>query len=158
MSMKKTIIALAALAIMAWGCSSDNDSSPAPQPPTPSTPTEIPAGTDVRPTWQAPNYDLYDQTMTVEVLLQDTLLPYATANDLMAVMADSEVRGISTPVPYEGQWIFPFIVASNNGGEPLSLSYYCDKLHRIFTIEWTRFDATVPPMGEDGIYKPIFIK
>jgi len=151
MTMKKTILAIAALAFMAWGCSSDSDN-----PQTPSTPIE--EGTDARPTWATPNYDLYEQTMTIEVQLQDTLKPYATANDLMAVMADSEVRGISSPVPYEGQWIFPVIVASNNGGEPLSLSYYSDKLHRIFTIQWTHFDATVAPTGTDGIYKPEFVK
>lgn len=154
--MKKSIIALAALALLAWGCSSDSDSTSTP--PTPPSPKEIEAGTDARPAWGAPNYNQFEQTMTVEVQLQDTLKPYATTNDLMAATVGGEVRGMATPIQVDDQWVFPIIVASNNGGENVSLSYYCDKLHRIFTIEWMKFDANIAPTGTDGIYKPIFIK
>jgi hypothetical protein len=158
MKMKKSILALAALAFLAWGCASDSDSTSEPQPPTPPAPTEIEAGTDVRPSWTAPNYNLFEQTMTVEVQLQERLLPYASANDLMTAIVGSEVRGISTPQQVNDQWVFPITVASNAAGEQLSLSYYCDKLHRIFTINWTQFDATVAPTGQGGIYLPKFVE
>jgi len=156
--MKKSILALAALALLAWGCSSDGDgTSTQPTPPTP-TPTEIPAGTDTRPTWQSPNYDLYEQTMIVEVQLQDTLAKYASAQDLMSATIGGEVRGVAAAQQNDDNWTFPLIIASNNVGVAIELSYYCDKLHRIFTIQWTRFDATVAPTGQGGIYQPEFVK
>ena len=159
--MKKGILALAALALLAWGCSSDSDSSttpaPTPNPPAP-TPTEIPAGTDVRPTWQSPNYDLYEQAMIVEVQLQDTLVKYASEQDLMSATIGGEVRGVAAAQQNDDNWTFPLIIASNNAGVAIELSYYCDKLHRIFTIQWTRFDATVAPTGQGGIYQPEFVK
>ena len=157
-SMKKSILALAALALLAWGCSSDGDgTSTQPTPPTP-TPTEIPAGTDTRPTWQSPNYDLYEQTMIVEVQLQDTLAKYASAQDLMSATIGSEVRGVAEAQQNDGNWVFPLIIASNNAGVATELSYYCDKLHRIFSIQWTTFDASVAPTGTGGIYQPEFVK
>ena len=158
--MKKSILALAALALLAWGCSSDSDSSttpaPTPNPPAP-TPTEIPAGTDTRPTWQVTNYDLYEQIMSVDVLLQDTLVKYASEQDLLCATVNNEVRGVATPEKIDDQWVFPMTLGSNDPGVMVGLSYYCDKLHRIFTTQWTTFDATVAPTGTDGIYKPIFI-
>ena len=149
--MKKTILAMAALAFMAWGCSSDGDDSLIPQ-------TRIEAGTDIRPSYVAPNYNLYEQTMTVDVQLQDILKPYASVNDLILAKVGEEVRGVATPLQVDEEWFFPIIVAANTAGEQVVLSYYCDKLHRIFTISWTRFDASVAPTGEDGIYKPEFVK
>ena len=156
--MKKSILALAACAFMAWGCSSDGDgTSTQPTPPTP-TPTDISAGTDVRPTWQSPNYDLYEQTMVVEVQLQDTLAKYASAQDLLCATIGNEVRGMAEAQQIEDQWLFFLVVGSNDVGVNVGLSYYCDKLHRIFTIQWTRFDATVTPTGQGGIYQPDFVK
>ena len=148
--MKKSILALAALAFMAWGCSSDNDDN------TPSA--GIPEGSDARPVWTVPNYDLYEQTMSVDVLLQDTLIQYASDQDLLCATINDEVRGIATPLQDEGQWLFPLTVGSNEVGVMVNLSYYCDKLHRIFSISWTQFDASVAPTGTDGIYKPVFVR
>ncbi len=149
--MKKGILAIAALACLAWGCSSDsNDTPPAPK--------EIPAGTDVRPSWTAPNYDQYEQIMNVEVVLQDTLAKYASREDLLCATIGNEVRGVSAGKEIDGQWLFPLTIASNNAGVAVGLSYYCDKLHRIFTIiQWTTFNATVAPTGEGALYLPIFV-
>ena len=152
MMLKKSILAMAAFAFMAWGCSSDGDDAPIP------TPAEIPTGTDVRPTWQSPNYDLYEQTMVVEVQLQDTLAKYASAQDLLCATIGNEVRGMAEAQQIEDQWLFFLVVGSNDVGVNVGLSYYCDKLHRIFSIQWTRFDATVPPTGQGGIYQPDFVK
>ena len=158
MMLKKSILTLAALAFMAWGCSSDDDSTPEPQPPTPETPTEITEGTDVRPTWQAPNYDLYEQTMIVRVQLQDTLNKYVSSLDLLCATIGGEVRGVAAPQFVEDAWLFPLTIASNDAGVDVGLSYYCDRLHRIFTIDWTTFDASVAPTGTGGIYQPKFVK
>ena len=149
--MKKSILALAALAFMAWGCSSDDEKDS-------SQPTEISVGTDVRPTWQAPNYDLYEQAMVVEVQLQDTLTKYVSSQDLLCATIGGEVRGVAAPLEVENKYVFPLTIASNDAGVAVGLSYYCDKLHRIFTIDWTTFDASVAPTGTGGIYQPKFVK
>lgn len=154
--MKKSILALAALALLAWGCSSDDDGTT--KKPTPPTPTELPSGTDVRPSWQVPNYNLFEQIMSVNVQLQDTLVKYASAQDLIGATIGSEVRGVATPEQIDDNWVFPLTIASNDAGLMIELSYYCDKLHRIFTVNWTKFDASVAPTGTEGIYKPEFVK
>ena len=64
----------------------------------------------------------------------------------------------STPEQIDDNWVFPLTIASNDAGLMIELSYYCDKLHRIFTINWTKFDASVAPTGTEGIYKPEFVK
>ena len=155
MKMKKSILALAALALLAWGCSSDDGTTKKPTPP---TPTELPSGTDVRPSWQVPNYNLYEQIMSVAVQLQDTLVKYASTEDLLCATIGNEVRGVAVAVQNGNQWKFPLTIGSNEAGVAVSLSYYCDKLHRIFTTQWTSFDATVAPTGEGGIYVPKFVE
>ena len=147
--MKKTILAIAALAFLAWGCSSDNDEE---------RPTGILEGSDARPAWTAPNFNLYEQLMSVDVLLQDTLKQYASEEDLLCATINNEVRGVATALQMDDQWLFPLTVASDETGVTVGLSYYCDKLHRIFTIRWTQFDASVAPTGTGGIYKPKFVE
>jgi hypothetical protein len=149
--MKKTIIFIAALAFVAWGCSSEKE--------TVEEQKVLLAGTDTSPLWQVPNYDLYEQTMSVEVALQDTLVPYASANDLMCATVNNEVRGVASPIVVNGQWLFQLMVGNNDSDAIVSLSYYCDKLHRIFVVSpWTAFDATLPPTGAGELYKPTFVK
>lgn len=156
MIMKK-ILALAALALLACGCSSDDDGTTTPTPPTPEETTVIEPGTDARPDWVAPNANSYEQNMNVFLTLQDELLPYISANDMICAKIDNEVRGLAFPRQDEGDWLISMIVFSN-GAAPIQLSYYCDKLHRIFTTDWTTFDADVAPTGTGGIYQPEFVK
>ena len=142
-------VGLLFLAFLAWGCSSDNDEE---------RPTGILEGNDARPTWTSPNYDLYEQTMSVDVLLQDTLKQYASEQDLLCATINNEVRGVATAQQMDDQWLFPLTLGSNETGVMVGLSYYCDKLHRIFSINWTQFDASVAPTGTEGIYKPKFVE
>jgi hypothetical protein len=95
--------------------------------------------------------------MIVDVSLQDALVQYASEQDLLCATINDEVRGVATPQQVEDQWLFPLIVGSNETGAMVRLSYYCDKLHRIFTINWTRFDASIPPSGKGGLYQPEFV-
>ena len=147
--MKKSILALVALVLMAWGCSSDNDDT---------RPTGIPEGNDARPTWTGPDYSLYEQAMIVDVLLQDTLVQYASEQDLLCATINDEVRGVATAQQLDDQWLFPLIIGGNETGVMVKLSYYCDRLHRIFTINWTGFDASMAPSGEGSTYQPEFVK
>lgn len=157
--MKKNILALTALALLAWGCSSDDGESATPTstPPTPEETTVIEPGTDARPDWVAPSANDFEQNMNVYLMLQDQLQPYISQNDMLCAKIDDEVRGVAVPRQDEGDWLISLIVFSN-GAAPIKLSYYCDQLHRIFTIDWTTFDASVPPTGTGGIYQPEFVK
>ena len=148
--MKKSILAIAALVIMAWGCSGSDDDMP-------SQPKILLEGKDARPTWQIPNFNEYEQYMTVEVSLQDTLQSYASPADLLCATINDEVRGVSSPQNSNGKWRFVITVASNESGKDVSLSYSCDKLHRIFTSYWGKFDENVKPTGEGNFYSPIFV-
>ena len=143
----KLLLLSMAMGLMTWGCSSGDDTE---------TERVMAEGSDARPTWQMPNYDLYEQLMVVEVQLPDGLQNYASANDLMCASIGGEVRGVTAPKQVDGGWQFPLIVASNNAGANVQLSYYCAALHSIFTTDWTTFDASVAPTGTGGIYEPSF--
>ena len=148
------VLSFLSLGLVFTGCSSDDDE----QPQTPGTETKgLEPGTDQRPSWQMPNFDNYELTMSVEVQLQDTLQPHASAQDLICATINGEVRGVASPTQVEGVWKFPLVIGSNEGNAAMSLSYYCENLHRIFTTEWTIFDATTEPMGTNGIYLPTFL-
>ena len=149
--MKKTIIALAALVLMAWGCSSSDDGD------APEKNSLLPQGTDKRPTWVMPNFDDYEQTMFVRLQLQDTLQSYASDQDLLCATIDKEVRGVASAKQLDGRWVFDLHIASNDMGKLITLLYYSDRLHRIFTIEWGKFDTTTPPTGEGDFYQPPFV-
>ena len=142
-------VGLLLFAFLAWGCSSDSDEA---------RPTGILEGSDARPAWTEPNYNLYEQLMSVDVLLQDTLKQYASEQDVLCATINNEVRGVATALQVDDQWLFSLTVGSNEAGVMVGLSYYCDKLHRIFTINWTQFDANVAPTGTGGIYKPKFVE
>lgn len=150
------IFALAALALMAWGCSSDDDDDNK----EPTTTTQlITAGTDERPSWVAVDFGQYEQNMYVEIQLQDTLKSYASDKDLLYATIGGEIRGMAMPLDTQETWIFPLFIGSNEAGVSIELAYYCDKLHRIFTIpDWARFDANTVPTGDDELHKPIFVK
>lgn len=155
--MKKLFFAMAALAFMAWGCSSSDDDDGK----TPLGFVQSPVftqGDEPRPTWQAPNYDLFEQVMSVDIQLQDTLVPYASQADLLCATIAGEVRGVATPRLVDEQWIFPLMVAGNESGVDITLMYYSDKIKRTFTTVWTTFNAAVQPTGDDSIYHPVFVK
>ena len=157
--MKKMILALAALAFMAWGCSSDDDDDNTPTPPEPDTPAILTPGTDGRPTWPAINFDLYEQNMYVEIQLQDIFLDHASDADLLSAKIGDEIRGVAKPLAIDGTWVFPLFIAANESGGSITLSYYCERLHRIFNkTDWTHFDANTVPTGDDELHRPIFVK
>lgn len=141
------------LGVAFTGCSSSDDDEQL-------TPEEkgIEQGSDQRPDWQVPNFDAYEMTMSVEVLLQSKLQPYASSQDLLCATINGEVRGVAFPHQVENTWVFPLTIGSNDGSANMLLSYYCDRLHRIFTTTWTNFDATTMPMGSGGIYQPTFVE
>ena len=146
--MKKILLAIAALAFMAWGCSSDEDVTPA----------WLQQGSDARPTtWTAPDYSLYELTMSLQVQLGDALAAYQSNADLMCATVNGEVRAVTPPMSNMGIVYYPLTIVGNSNNQMVSLHYYCDRLHRIYTINnWAQFDPSTIPTGESGIYRPRF--
>ena len=147
---------LCLLPLFLLSCSGSDSDSEVVDPVAPAQ-QEIAPGNDARPAWQAPTYTAFEQTMSVSLLMQRELETYVTQQDLLCATVGDEVRGLTAPTIEEGLVFFPLTVAGRGKGESITLSYYCDRLHRIFSIPWTTFDASMAPMGEDGIYRPKFV-
>lgn len=145
-----SIALLAALTIMVGSCGSDDE-------PTPQVPDYLVEGSATRPTWKAPSYTLFEHTMSLQVQLGDTLFYFQSPQDLMCATIKGEIRAISEPLTTAGEVFFPLSIASNGAEGEISLQYYCDRLHRIYTItNWATFDPNVPPSGDSDIYRPKF--
>ena len=136
---------------MAWGCGSDDEITPA----------SLQQGSDARPTtWVAPdNNSLFDlPPMSVQVQLGDTLAAYQSSADLMCATINGEVRAVTPPMSNMGIVYYPLTIVGNSNEQMVSLHYYCDRLHRIYTIEnWAQFDPSAAPTGDSGIYRLMFV-
>lgn len=153
-----TIMLLTALTFAVGSCSKDSDDASGPDQPS-GQPADLTPGTDVRPTatWVTPSTELYELWMSVQVQLGDTLSDYQSSADMMCAIINGEVRAVTTPMSTNGVIYYPLSIGGNGDEKMVSLSYYCDRLHRIYTItNWTLFDTSVPPTGESGIYRPRF--
>ena len=156
----KNIVKIAGVVLSATllftACSKSDDSD---QKPTEPTEQPVPQpGTDQRPTWTEPDISLYGgDPMTVQITLQDELLPYAGEGDLMCAKLNSEVRAVSDLYESHDQKHFRLsIYGSSNEGD-VTLCYYCHQLSRIFTVEnWKAFDASTAPTDEGTPYVPPF--
>jgi len=66
-----------------------------------------------------------------------------------------------TPAPMVPMTVdyFPLVIAGNGNEGAMTLSYYCDRLHRIYSIpNWSTFNPSIAPSGNSGIYRPEFTK
>ena len=133
-------------------CSSDDESE------TPFVPKSLPTGTDQRPlNWQAPDYRQFELTMSLQVQLGDTLVNFQSKQDLMCVTINNEIRAVTGPNSTMGEVYFPLTIAGNGSEGAMTLNYYCDNLHRIFTIpNWGTFNPSLAPSGDSDIYRPKF--
>ena len=152
--MNKSIISvllLTALTFMVGSCGNDEVEP---------TVSYLQTGSDQRPAnWTEPDYSLYGLTMSVQVELGDTLAKYQSSQDLMCATINGEVRAVTAPMETGGEVYFPLSIASNGEDQMVSLHYYCDRLHRIYTIQdWAIFNASAAPTGNNGIYRPCFTK
>ena len=147
-------VGLMLLALTLGACGSDDDNDI--EEPGPNYLTE---GTDQRPTdWIAPNPSLYGGiTMAVQVQLGDTLAYFQGPGDLMCARINNEVRAVTPPYTNGTVTYFPLSIVGEGADTTVSLHYYCDRLHRIFSIpNWATFDVNASPTGESRMYRPRF--
>ncbi len=156
------MLLLAALAFLAGACGTDDDVTDDNR--NNGTGTEQPAyeyltpGTDARPDWATPDYSLYGGiTMAVQVQLGDTLAYFQSSADLMCAKISGDVRAVTKPMTTNGIVYYPLSIAGDGTNVAVSLHYYCDQLHRIFSIEnWAVFDPSTKPSGDSRMYWPCF--
>lgn len=162
--MKKILMIIATIGLVALGCSkSDHEDNTDPDNPNNGNENteaveQLTPGTDERPDWQDPDYDNWEQTMSVMILPQEKLKPYVTENDLLCAQMNGEVRGLTEPVIEEDMIFYPLTVGADGAEARVFLHYYCDKLHRIFSLDWADFNPSVVPTGESSFYRPLFVK
>ena len=154
----KKLLYLAGVALVATlllgACSSDDDDNQQNQ--NGSTLTE---GTDVRPSWVVSSAasSMDDWPMSVQIGVQSELLPYVSNADLMCAILKDEVRAVSDLKETGGQYYFMLPIQGNSGEGLVTLKYYCDKLHRIFTVsDWKEFDSTIQPTDQGTPYEVPF--
>lgn len=154
--MKKNIflMLLAALTFMVGSCGSDSEELK-PE----SVDQRFKPGSDDSPTtWTAPDYSQFEYRMAVQVQLGDTLAAFQSDGDLMCAQIGGEVRAVTTPQSTGGVVFYPLFIAGEGDARTVSLHYYCDRLHRIYTIaNWATFNASAAPTGDSGIYRPKFL-
>ena len=155
--MKKNIflMLLTALTFTVGSCGSDSEELK-PE----SVDQRFKPGSDDRPTtWTAPDYSQFEYRMAVQVQLGDTLAAFQSSGDLMCAQNDGEVRAVTSPQITGGVVYYPLLIAGHGDEQTISLYYYCERLHRIYTItNWATFDATAAPTGYSGFYRPQFLK
>ena len=136
------------------GCGSDDDEPN----PTDMKKELLTVGNASRPEWTAPDYTLFELPMSVQFRLQDLFDEYVSDNDLLCAFINDEVRAVTSPEDSEGQIYFPLVIAANPGESMVSIAYYCDQLHRIYTItDWHKFDTGMPPTNNGEPYILEFI-
>ena len=152
-----SIVMLAALTLVVGACSDDKDDEKEPVNVEPAVPEYLTPGTDERPDWTAPDYTQFEFNMSLQVQLGDTLVNFQSENDLVAAFISEDVRAVTGPEVTAGEIYYPLSIAANGTDDTVILKYYCDKLHRIYTISnWATFDSSAPPTGDSGIYRPRF--
>ena len=152
------LVILLSVVTFFWACGSDDDDV---EPTDPKDKSELlTPGNAVRPTWNDPDYHSFELTMAVQFRLQEVLEGYVSDKDVLWAWVNhsDSVRAVSGPDNSEGQIYFPLVIASNSNDAMVSISYYCDQLKRIYTIEnWHQFDASLPPLNNEQPYLLEFI-
>ena len=146
---------LASLLIGACG-SDDSDGGPAGPTVTETELTQTPqwqidwSNNQERPNWTEPSATAYENWTFLMIQVEETLQPYVSDGDQIALFVNDELRGLAKPaVGLDGTLSQPatFVMkayGNETGAErvPVKLSYYCQKLKHIFTLtDDIKFDS-----------------
>lgn len=135
---------------LAVGCSKDDDDDNTTTNNNNSNTTSeyLKPGNDTRPEWAVDEsiYRTYESYMSVQLTLQDTLLDYLSEQDLMCATIAGEVRAVTPPMHTGDIIYFPLIIPGSNENGKVTVNYYCDKLHRIYSLpDWSPFLPSMAP-------------
>ena len=159
------ILMLTAALTMVWGCSSSDDEAP-------KTYTfeasEKPAwsvnltSSDADPQWQDIDRSQYESWMYVTVKLEDELAAHASTDDRMVVFIGNEqrTRPAAPNIYADGSVYFVMTIGGNSTDRvvKIRLSYWCEKLRQLFTIEEQATFTPELPYGNTSDYMPPLLK
>lgn len=162
----KAMILTAALATLAWGCSTSNEGednqAPAPasvfaSAPKPEWGVDL-SGSDARPEWKAVEIGRFENSMFLAVRLQDELAAHSNADDRMVVFINGECRTLLAEpnTDKEGNIYFVMRIWGNSAerGVKFALNYYSGGLHRLFTLEGEETFESEKNYGFDEDFVP----
>ena len=97
-----------------------------------------------RPDWTKPDLSaIYENWTTLQVQIEETLRPYASEGDLMALFVNGELRGLTGPAVAvatgqsdNGRFLMK-VWGNESGSETVSMSlqYYSQTLKHVFTLQ-----------------------
>ena len=109
-----------------------------------------------RPDWQAPNNSNYENWSVMIAEIEETLRPTTSLEDMLAVFDGDELCGLAQPAvninnESDEDTPFRYVIKVYNNDEDetqqnLTLRYYSDSLHQLFTIP-KNIDY-----GDDGVF------
>lgn len=151
--MNKTKLMILLLASLTLGaCSSSDDNDVADSGYTLSTLNGAPSwqvdftGDQVAPDWSAPDPSHFENWNIMLVEIEDALKPYASANDLLALFINEELRALSSPAINfsegentndENKSLYILKAYSNESDQSMvdmTMCYYCSRLKQMFTL------------------------
>ncbi len=100
-------------------------------------------GNDARPDWTEPDPSYFENWGVMLIQIEETLKPYASEDDLLAVFVDNEMRGMSGPainVSGNGNGVNGTFLLKPYGNESdkmpmnVDICYYCSQLKQTFTF------------------------
>jgi len=117
-----------------------------------------------RPDWTKPDESLYGNWTTLVVQIEETLQPYVSQDDLMALFINGELRGLAKPAIALGgseRATATFLMkvhGNETGTETLdaSLQYYSQTLRHLFTLSDRITLNSDETTGTDEAYIPQF--
>ena len=116
-----------------------------------------------RPDWTKPDESLYENWTTLKVQIEETLQPYVSENDMMALFVNGELRGLAKPAVVLGsnQVTATFLMkawGNETGSETVnvSLKYYSQNLKHLFTLSDRISMDSDESTGTDEDYIPMF--
>jgi hypothetical protein len=115
-----------------------------------------------RPVWTKPDAGSYGNWTIMMVQLEETLRPFASDEDMMAIFVNGELRGLATPAEgtvKNGNAAFLMKVYGNETGTEtvnVSLQYYSKRLNQIFNLSENISLNSDESTGIDEDYIPLF--
>ena len=146
MNKTKLIFVLLASLVLGACSSSDDDSNSKDVVVTETEVIEAPAwqidwnNNQERPNWTEPDGYLYEVGTVLKVQIEETLMPFASSGDLLALFVNGELRGLASPAvkigtgqTENGKFLMK-AYGKETGTVNMSLQYYNQQLKHLFTL------------------------
>ena len=117
-----------------------------------------------RPDWQEPDASDYVNFSVMLVTIEETLQPYASDADLLALYVGDELRGLATPAldmstgMVDGTRFLLKAYGNESDGDEIdvTMKYYNARLHHVFSRSTTMMYDVEVVLGIDEVFSPAF--